>query len=96
MSNEHLIAVTEFCTAHQIEITFIESLAQYGLITIETVDEQLSIQDVQLPSLEKMVRLHYDLDINLEGIETIFHLLRRIETLQHEMHELKKKAGLYE
>ena len=43
-----------------------------------------------------MIRLHYDLDINLEGIETIFHLLERIETLQHEMHELRKKIGLYE
>jgi hypothetical protein len=96
MSNEHLIAVSEFCTAHKIEITFIESLAQYGLINIETVDEQLSIHDAQLPSLEKMVRLHYELDINLEGIETIFHLLERIETLQHEMHDLKKKMGLYE
>ncbi len=94
MSNEHLIAVTEFCTAHQIEITFVESLAQHGLITIETVNEQLSIQDTQLPSLEKMVRLHYDLDINLEGIETIFHLLERVEALQHEMHELKKRSGV--
>jgi hypothetical protein len=94
MSNEHLIAVNEFCTAHQIEITFIESLAQHGLITIETVNEQRAIHDTELPSLEKMVRLHYDLEINLEGIETIFHLLERIETLQHEMHELKKRAGL--
>jgi hypothetical protein len=96
MGNENLIAVSEFCTAHQIEITFIESLAQQGLITIENVNEQLSIQDTQLPSLEKMVRLHYDLEINLEGIETIFHLLERIETLQHEMDELKKRIGLYE
>ena len=96
MSNEHLIAVSEFCTAHQIEITFIESLAQHGLITIETVNEQLSINDTQLPSLEKMVRLHYDLEINLEGIETIFHLLERIESLQHEMHALKNRAGLDE
>ena len=96
MGNEHLIAVSEFCTAHQIEITFIESLAQHGLITVETVNEQLSIQDTQLPSLEKMVRLHYDLEINLEGIETIFHLLERVEALQHEMHELKKRMELYE
>jgi len=96
MSTGHLIVVREFCTAHQIEITFVESLAQQGLITTEIVNEQLAIQDTQLPSLEKMVRLHYDLDINLEGIETIFHLLERVEALQHEMHELKKKMGMYE
>ena len=96
MSTGHLIVISEFCTAHQIEITFVESLAQQGLITTEIVNEQLAIQDTQLPSLEKMVRLHYDLDINLEGIETIFHLLERVEALQHEMHELRKKMGLYE
>jgi predicted lipoprotein len=42
------------------------------------------------------VRLHYELDINLEGIETIFHLLDRIEALQQEMRDLQKKIGVYE
>lgn len=96
MSNEQLIIISEFCTAHQIEVSFIESLAQHGLVNIETVGEQPAIPEAQLPSLEKMIRLHYDLDINLEGIETIFHLLERIEALQHEMHDLRKKIGLYE
>jgi len=96
MSNEHLISASEFCAAHQIEISFIESLVQYGLVDIEKVDEQIAIPDTQLSSLEKMVRLHYELDINLEGIETIFHLLGRIEALQHEMHDLRKKMGVYE
>lgn len=96
MNNEQLIVVSEFCAGHHIEISFIESLAQHGLINIASVGEQLAIPDTQLPSLEKMVRLHYELDINLEGIEAIFHLLDRIETLQHEMLDLKKKIGLYE
>lgn len=96
MSNETLIIVSEFCAAHHIEVSFIESLAQHGLVSIETVNEQQAIPDAQLPSVEKMIRLHYDLDINLEGIETIFHLLERIESMQQEMHELRKKIGLYE
>jgi chaperone modulatory protein CbpM len=96
MNNEHLIAASEFCAGHHIEVSFIESLAQHGLVNIATIGEQLAIPDTQLPSLEKMVRLHYDLDINLEGIETIFHLLERIEALQQEMLDLQKKIGLYE
>lgn len=96
MNDEHLIIVSEFCTSHHIEISFIESLAQHGLVNTTTIGEELAIPDTQLPSLEKMVRLHYDLDINLEGIETIFHLLERIEALQQEMHQLQKKIGLYE
>jgi hypothetical protein len=96
MNNEHLIAASEFCACHHIEVSFIESLAQHGLVNTTTIGEELAIPDTQLPSLEKMVRLHYDLDINLEGIETIFHLLERIEALQQEMHLLQKKIGLYE
>jgi hypothetical protein len=96
MNSEHLILASEFCAGHHIEVSFIESLAQHGLVNITTMEEQLAIPDTQLPSLEKMVRLHYDLDINLEGIETIFHLLERIEALQQEMHQMQKKIGLYE
>jgi len=96
MDNEQLIVVSEFCAGHQIEISFIESLGQHGLINISTIGEQLAVPDTQLPLLEKMVRLHYELDINLEGIETIFHLLERIEAMQQEMRELRRKIGLYE
>ena len=96
MDNEQLIVVSEFCAGHHIEISFIESLGRQGLITISTIGEQLAISDTQLPLLEKIVRLHYELDINLEGIETIFHLLGRIEAMQQEMRTLQKKIGLYE
>jgi hypothetical protein len=96
MTNEHLIAVSEFCASHQIAVTFIEDLAQHGLIEIATTEAQPAIPYTQLPSLEKMVRLHYELDINLEGIETILHLLDRIEALQQEMRDLQKKIRVYE
>jgi hypothetical protein len=96
MNQEHLIVASEFCAGHRIEVSFVESLAQHGLINVESIGEQLAIPDTQLPSLEKMVRLHYELDINLEGIETIFHLLERIEALQQEMFKLQQKNGLYE
>jgi hypothetical protein len=96
MNDEHLISASEFCASHHIEVSFIESLAQHGLVNITTMGDQLVIPDTQLPSLEKMVRLHYDLDINLEGIETVLHLLERIEALQQEMLDLQKKIGLYE
>ena len=96
MNHEHLIVASEFCAGHHIEVSFVESLAQHGLINVGSIGEQLAIPDTQLPSLEKMVRLHYELDINLEGIETIFHLLERIEALQQEMFKLQQKNGLFE
>ncbi|MBK8556591.1 MAG: MerR family transcriptional regulator, partial [Lewinellaceae bacterium] len=32
-----------------------------------------------MPQLEKFIRFHYELDINVEGIDTVAYLLGRIE-----------------
>jgi hypothetical protein len=40
-----------------------------------------------------MVHLHYDLDINIEGIEAISHLLDRVDNLQRELITLKNRLG---
>ena len=78
MQTDYLIAVDKFCANHNIEISFISSLQQNGLIEITTVKEEEYIDPDQLLLLEKIVRLYYELDINIEGIETINYLLQRI------------------
>ena len=96
MQTENLIAVNEFCNNHNIEISFISSLQKTGLIEITTVKESGFIDSGQLPYLEKLVHFYYDLDINLEGIETIIHLLERINSLQDENISLRNRLRLYE
>ena len=96
MQTEYLIAVDEFCAHHNIEISFISSLQQTGLVEITTIKETEFINTGQLQQVEKFIRLFYDLDINLEGIETITHLLQRINTMQQEIITLKNRLRLYE
>jgi len=96
MQTGYLIAVDEFCANHNIEISFISSLQQTGLIEITTIKETGFIDASQLQQLEKFIRLYYELDINLEGIETIIHLLKRITSLQNEIITLKNRLRLYE
>jgi len=96
MQTQNLIAVNEFCTNLNIEISFISSLQQNGLIEIITVDETGYINLDQLQQLEKFTRFFYDLDINLEGIETITHLLQRVNSMQNEIIALKNKLRFYE
>lgn len=92
----YLIAVDEFCANHNIEGSFITTLQQTGLIEITTIKETGFIDADQLQHLEKIVRFYYELDINLEGIETITHLLQRINSLQGEIIELRNRLRLYE
>jgi DNA-binding transcriptional MerR regulator len=96
MRKEHLISTIEFCTIHDIEISFISSLHETGLIEIITIEETEYFDKSQLQQLEKIIRLYYDLGINLEGIETITHLLNRLNDMRGEITSLKNRLRLYE
>ena len=96
MQSGYLIALDEFCASHKIKISFISSLQKSGLIEVITIKESGFIDAGQLQQLEKLVRFYYELDINLEGIETITHLLHRIKSLQEENLALKNKLRIYE
>ena len=96
MTNEEMVAAREFCISHSVEMSFLYSLSEAGLLEITTMEETVFIKQDHLPELEKLVRLHYDMDINLEGIETISHLLKQIKDIQEEMKILRNKLSLYE
>ena len=93
---EHLISTDDFCTHYKVEYSFITSLKEHGLIEITTIDQHSFIDHDHLQNVEKLVRLHYDLDINLEGIEAITFLLNRVKDMQQEILELKNRLSNYE
>jgi hypothetical protein len=91
MKQEDLVPAKDFCINHNIEYSFISSLQNSGLITVTSIRRSSFIHADEMHKLEKFVRLHYDLDINIEGIETINHLLEKIEEMQKEIVQLKNK-----
>ena len=96
MNIKNLIPANEFCVHHNIGISFISSLHKNGLIKITTIDETSYIHKNQLSELERIIRFYSELDINLEGIETIIHLLKRINEMQKEITVLKNRLGIFE
>jgi len=96
MKTKYLIPIDDFCENHNIDVSFISSLEQTGLIEITTIEESGFIEADQLLQLEKYVRFYYEMDINLEGIETVSYLLQKIKTLQHELGTLSNRLRLYE
>jgi chaperone modulatory protein CbpM len=96
MSTTHLITATDFCVYHQLENTFFTDLQEAGLVEITIVNNTTYIPESQLQKLERMIRLHNELDINVAGIEAISHLLGRIEDIQEEMRVLRNDLKAYE
>ncbi|WP_282069910.1 chaperone modulator CbpM [Olleya namhaensis] len=91
-----LISITTFCTHYDVPTTFINQLEDYELIEIVVSEQDQYIKVTQINEVEKMMRLHYDLNINLEGLDAVYNLLKRVETLQSEITSLNNKLRLYE
>ena len=96
MEAENLIPIQEIITYHRIEYSFIHSLDELGLIRIVRVNDEVYLETEQMSKLEKMIRFHEELGINVEGIETITQLLKRIDRLNEELITLKNRLSLYE
>ena len=96
METEQMIPASEFCIYHNIELSFIYSLKESGLIDITSIEEKIFVPVSQLKHLEKLMRLKEEMDINIEGIETITYLLQRINDMQHHILVLTNKLAFYE
>ena len=96
METQELIIVDVFCQEYQIEINLIRDLEAFGLIETIILKEQHYLHKDQLATLEKIIRLHNDLNINIEGIEIILDLLEKENLLLSEINNLKNRLGLYE
>lgn len=95
MENEEFISVPELCMRINIDESFIQLLRRSELIEVTVIEEQVFIHADQLTRLEKLARFHYDLDINVEGIEVIDQLLRRLESMQQEINTLKNRLQFH-
>jgi len=91
-----LIAITTLCSHYEIEISFIDALYKTGLIQIVIIEEDQFIDQDQISDLEKMIRLHHELNVNIEGIDVVFNLLEKEKELREELKALKNKLRVYE
>ncbi len=95
MAIQNLIAVKEFCAHHDISAEFLLDLQHNEIIELVTIKRTSFIDTKQLPSLEKAIRLYRDLQINVEGIQTILQLLSTIERKELELNYLRNQLDFY-
>lgn len=78
------ISCEEFTKIYKIELHFIKNLNLNGLIVLQHDNGTDYIDYDNIPLVEKFARWHYDMDINMEGIEVISRLLDKISSIQQE------------
>lgn len=96
MEKKDLIPAEEICSRYQVEYSFINELNEHELIELSMIEKSSYIPSDHLSDLERFIRLHYDLDINMEGLEAIDHLLKQMHAMQYQIRSLENKLRLYE
>ncbi|WP_367771073.1 chaperone modulator CbpM [Flavobacterium sp. WC2421] len=96
MSIENFIPVNTLCIHYKMEQSFFGTLSEMGLIEIQIIDKTPYIHQDSLYEVEKMIRMHKDLEVNLEGIDVVLNLLQKIDSLKKEIHTVRNRLRLYE
>lgn len=90
-----LIAVTTLCSHYEIELSFVRALEHNGLIRVEMIREEPYLPEEQIRDFEKMIRLHQELNLNIEAIDVVFNLLEKEAKLRAELDALKSRLKRY-
>ena len=96
MSTENFILVTTLCQHYKLAIGFFDDLNKNGLIEIQFIDNTKYVHKDSIYEIEKIVRMHKELDVNIEGIDVVLNLLQKIDALQTELLNVRNRLLLYE
>lgn len=92
---EKRLLYSECLRIYDVEESFIESLHEVGLIHVVSADEEKFIEFDELSDLEQFIRWYYEMDINVEGIDALRHMLKKVKLLQLEVDRLKNELQFY-
>ena len=95
MMSRKKITYTECLQIYQVEETFLDQLQSSGLIEIVIEEDDRYIEYDYLQEIEQFVRWHYELEINMEGIEALHHMLQQVQQLQEDVKKLRGELKFY-
>jgi DNA-binding PadR family transcriptional regulator len=91
MTADNLFLLSDLCIHYQVELPFIHRLSDYGLVEVTFVDGLFYLSPEGVARLERVIRIHTELEVNLEGIDVILNLLDQIEHLKAQVSELQTR-----
>ncbi|HET8574379.1 MAG TPA: chaperone modulator CbpM [Edaphocola sp.] len=96
MIQGNYIMVREFCAHHHLSVDFMQKLEERGMIEISRIETEEYLPVTAISHLEKMVRLHQELEIHPEDLDVVCDLLERIASLQEELDCIRRRLLIAE
>lgn len=93
--NEKL-SLEKYCRLHDAQMEFLMQLEENGLIEFMSEKSTKYIITDKLEDLERLRVLHYELKVNLEGIDVIHNLLEKQKQMSRHILELERSLRFYE
>lgn len=87
------ISREELVKIYKIELQFFDELVEYGLLKTQTENEVHYLLYEELPAFERFANWHYDLEVNMPGLEIIHSLLQKLEQSNAERMSLLRKLN---
>jgi hypothetical protein len=81
---------------YKVELSFFTHLKEIGLIEIQIIEQSPYIREDKMHDIERMIRMHHELEVNVEGIDVVFNLLEKIDDLKKDLIYTKNRLRLYE
>jgi hypothetical protein len=95
MESEKLITLESVIQHYEVDLSFIRSLEDFGLLTIVEIEGKPFFDRESLGDFERMIRMHYDLEINLAGIDAIVNMLHKMNEMQAELTMLRNRLDIH-
>lgn len=96
MKNKDFVTIKTLSIHYNLKESFFLELNDNQLINIVVINNQHSIHHDEIYQLEKIIRIHVDLDINIQGVDVILNLINEVENLKSKINILKGKLVLIE
>jgi DNA-binding transcriptional MerR regulator len=96
MERQVFIPIFQLCESYQVERAFFEELQEIGLIQTTILDDGPYLHQDSLVRIEKIIRIHRDLNVNLEGVDVVLNLLEKVDQLKQEMARVQARLRIYE
>jgi signal transduction histidine kinase len=89
------ISVHKFCLTYDVPQSFIDSLYSFELIELIEIKTAKHILIEDINRIERLMRMHYELNVNFEGLDIINNLVNQIKDLQEDVNILRNRIEFY-
>lgn len=96
MKDKEYILLEQYCKNTPINDSFIHALIEFDVIAPKQQQNDFYILEDEILEIERLFRLHDDLGVNVEGLGVINEMMSRMQQLESEMENLRKRLSLYE